>query len=45
MVWSERDRARPDDLIELSASAYIAQLQRLYLLDSETPYLFRGRAT
>jgi hypothetical protein len=41
----ERDRARPDDLIELSASTYIDQLQRYKVLDSEMPYLFRGRAT
>ena len=38
---SERDRARPDDLIELSASTYNDQLQRFKVLDSDMPYLFR----
>ena len=43
---SVRDRAarpppRPDDLIELSASTYIDQLQRLKVMDSEMPYRFR----
>ena len=36
-----RSRARPDDLIELSASTYIDQLQRFKVLDSEMPNLFR----
>ena len=35
------NRARPDDLIELSASTYNDQLQRFKVLDSDMPYLFR----
>ena len=42
----EQDRAarlppRPDDLVELSASTYIDQLQRFKVLDNEMPNLFR----